>query len=114
MINEDLKVLTKNSGKNVIELDSEPEKTSESELEEMRLRLVNEIRAAQKSKKSLSLQPSQVSIDQAELSQDDPSFRIRTGGNMNDRDLRSNPPPIDALSQNREIPARILRRDPNT
>ena len=46
MINEDIKVLTKNSGKNVIELDSEPEKTSESELEEMRLRLVNEIRVA--------------------------------------------------------------------
>ena len=45
LLNEELKILTKNSGKNVIDLDSEADKSSDSDLEELRLRLVNEIMA---------------------------------------------------------------------
>ena len=63
LLNEEMKILTKNSGKNVIELDSEREETSNSDLEELRLRMVNEIMAEQKSSNHLSLQPSQISID---------------------------------------------------
>ena len=46
LLNEELKTLTKNSGKNVINLDSEADKSSDSDLEEMRLQLVNEIMSA--------------------------------------------------------------------
>ena len=63
LLNEEMKILTKNSGKNVIELDSEREETSNSDLEELRLRMVNEIMSEQKSSNHLSLQHSQISID---------------------------------------------------
>ena len=61
ILNEELKILTKYSGKNVINLDSEAEKSSNSEeLEEMRLQLVNEIMTAQKRTTNLSLRPSRI------------------------------------------------------
>ena len=63
LLNEELRIITKNSGKNVIELDSEPDESSNSDLEELRLNMVNEIMSAQNSRTHLSLQPSQISID---------------------------------------------------
>ena len=63
LLNEELRIIIKNSGKNVIELDSEPDESSNSDLEELRLNMVNEIMSAQNSRTHLSLQPSQISID---------------------------------------------------
>ena len=43
LLNEEMKILTKNSGKNVIELDSEPQFLHpQPDLEELRLRMVND------------------------------------------------------------------------
>ena len=48
MLNDEYKVIAKNTGKNVINLDSESESScSSSDLEEMRMNLVKEILAAQ-------------------------------------------------------------------